>query len=281
MSYFFIPNSTPHLLVLFSMQYPLILHDNNGVPMQNYPLSRDLLKEHFVFSLNNWNAKRYHTSLTYSLIHWNGSHFMNNFLSTIIPGSHIIENTSGKTFWFTYFLGSFGGAITSLMEYYYHKGKSKFIDITGGNGGIIDAYIKKPIKQYGNIGIERIFDILNNHTASVGASSSVYGIIGFDLCMTMDKLRRKLNKIRKSFYDENVYVSNTEKISIFYDVFSVVNNIARIVDDFRYVVEEERNRVSMVNHWVVASQDGIAHSAHIGGFIAGVISYLCYRTFNQ
>lgn len=90
---FYIPTATPHLIALFCAQVPFVLTERqiNFCDYRFYPVSQHNLEKHFTFSMRNWNEGRYHTLLTYSLVHYNWNHFWNNFISISCSGTHVVR----------------------------------------------------------------------------------------------------------------------------------------------------------------------------------------------
>ena len=71
-------------------------------------------------------------------------------------------------------------------------------------------------------------------------------------------------------------LSQGEKLRLLANILSLYIDIQRISSDFRSVWQDTR-RGSKLDHVVGRSYDGIAHSSHIGGFMAGLTVYLMYR----
>jgi len=126
-----LPVATPHLIGLFFVQLPSILSENQLIEndFRLYPVSRETLLKHFVFSMSNWNAQRYHTLFTSTLVHQDFGHWWLNFFPLAIKAIHLIPNIGGPMFWLTYFSGGLAGNLAVVWKHYYHMLKLYILNI--------------------------------------------------------------------------------------------------------------------------------------------------------
>merc|ERR1719461_1890860 len=80
--------------------------------------------------------------------------------------------------------------------------------------------------------------------------------------------------------DNSIEITQSEVIQTFFDMLSLYTGIERIRYDLEYVWKDKLGRTKM-DHLIVASPDNIAHSSHIGGFIAGLASFCAWKMYKR
>lgn len=95
----------------------------------------------------------------------------------------------------------------------------------------------------------------------IGASGGVYGLVGFTLVIAIIKLTKNSQELQK----KNIDI----KISLLYIMLEMtqVLNVAVIVAIDTYT-------------FLTSPNSAIAHSAHLGGFLSGVLLGFCVVTFD-
>eukprot|EP01084_Bolivina_argentea_P211062 359089_1 len=280
----YLPASTPHLIALWCAQFPFVLseqqiHEND---YKLYPLTQKDLEKHCTFSMKNWNENRHYTLLTYSLVHYNLTHFYNNFISIVFCGTHIIKHTGGIVFWLTTLSGSIFGGLASVIEYNYHNSQSRLQTTIEKDSQSLWNKLTEPMKNYGNKMIDKSFDIINESRGMVGCSSSVYALYAFDFALTIDLSKQRFAKLWRKFIngDNTVVITQQEKLYALFDLLSLYSSIKRIQSDLKYLIDDKLNR-SKIDHLIVASPDNIAHASHTGGFVAGLIAFTFWKTYQK
>eukprot|EP01083_Nonionella_stella_P083493 230909_1 len=286
-TWMYLPASTPHLIALSCVQFPFVLSESqirNG-DYSLYPVTLHNFEKHFTFSVRNWNERRYHTLLTYSLVHYNLNHFYNNFLSIAFVGSHIIRSAGGAIFWITALNGSIFGGLASLIEYKYHHRHSR-LQKTKQDAKTIWNTLTEPVhdmvQHYGNKLIDKSFEIVNESQGMVGCSASVYALYAFDFALTIDRSKKRFAKYWQKYVlgDYTVDITQNETLCTLYDMVSLYTGVKRIQSDLEYLWHDKVNR-SKIDHLIVASPDNIAHGSHIGGFIAGLITFGLWKLYTK
>jgi len=286
----YIPASTPHILSLFCAQVPFVLTERqiNLCDYRFYPVSQLNLERHFTFSMRNWNEGRYHTLLTYSLVHYNWSHFWQNFISIACSGSHVISRAGSPIFWMIAMNGSICGGLAALIEYKYHHQQSRLQiskkekEVAKSLWNMITQPVNDVVNYYGNKVIDRTFQVVNEAQGMVGCSSAVYALYAFDFAITIDRAKDTLYKLWRRFIlrDDSVYISQEEQIYTIYDIITIYGGIKRIQSDVEYMWLDKKSR-SKVEHMIVASPDNIAHCSHIGGFVGGLITFGLWKAYQK
>merc|ERR1712228_585964 len=182
-------------------------------------------------------------------------------------------------------MGSVCGALASLMEYKYHHKQSR-LEQTKQTTHSLWNRVTEPVNEivtnYGNKVIDRSFAIVNESRGMVGCSSSVYALYALDFCLCIDRSKKRLKKFWKKYImqDSSIEITQSEAIHTFFDMLSLYTGIERIRYDLEYLWKDKLNRTK-IDHLIVASPDNIAHSSHIGGFIAGLMTFCAWKAYRR
>lgn len=181
--------------------------------------------------------------------------------------------------------GSVFGGLASLIEYKYHHSQSR-LEKTKKETKTLWNKLTEPVndmvQHYGNKAIDKSFELINDSRGMVGCSSSVYALYAFDFALTIDRSKRRFYKFWRKYVlgDDTIIISQNEKMYTFFDIISLYMGIKRIQSDLEYLWYDKLSR-SKVDHLIVGSPDNIAHSSHVGGFLAGLFVFGCWKLYSK
>ena len=155
-------------------------------------MSLDFLEKHCMVSQKNISEGRYLCLIVPHFIHIDLNHLMNNFFG-FVPECYRLINCidpknkyrSIKLFWFLYFLL---GPLSSLLNYQYHNMYKSFLMY----------YFRNDQRMLNDINIK--FDSMNKYSdkyAGIGASACIAGLYGFDFCISIELIIKRLKQIQE------------------------------------------------------------------------------------
>ena len=197
----------------------------------------------------------------------------------------IIYQKGSPIFWITYLTGSVFGGIASLIEYKYHHQQTRLEQTKTETQSIWNKMtepINNTLQYYGNKVIDSTFEFVNDSRGMVGCSSSVYALYAFDFVLTIDRSKRRFYKLFRKYVlrDDTIIISQNEKLYTLFDLISLYSGLKRIQHDLEYLWFDKFHR-SKIDHIIVASPDNIAHSSHVGGFLAGMFVFAIWKLYSK
>ena len=295
----------PNVLGFGFLHFPFIM-------MNPFPLvSAEFLMHHMGLDHGSMrNITRWHTLLTYALVHGDIIHFACNFLAFSCCSMYLLPYLKAKLdkkeqesqskshskksrwkrnivksyskFYKIYFIGTLIAIVGILCEREWRKNELKKELISD------NIYTNDEINKY-----MEAYDRHNNDDLSCGASGAISALMGYISMSSIESIlqsikyvlfdRKKKNEKKTTFVDKKEYSQrfNYNMTQFALQCFFLNLSVVSLKNDIKTWVQDYKYRQSMKKEAGLIAVAGGTHitnvgiSAHVAGYISGLICFYC------